>query len=287
MIPPVDSSTSYVANYSYPSSDKYQIIAIALKIIPFVLVGYGIYRYMKGRPSSQQPPSVSLKQFLPSHESINKQIHTPSIETLIDKTRKEPYSFKEVMNLAKKGFERHPDRYTILEDIENKLTRCNYQECIEQEIAPCLHEEEDVYINLPNRKAQTDSSINKDIQIRRAILKFLDLLPGVDRTPSRPIKTNEGDPLTSQEVMANAKNTFYNDPNQEEILNKIQKKLNSCDYERSLRKGTPPYLNSDGYTSSYFFSRLPDEIEIDTAAYRFLRSLPGVDLAPYTGHRLK
>ena len=287
MIPPVDSSTNYIANYSYPSSDKYQIIVVALKIIPFVLVGYGIYRYIKWKASSQQPPPESLKKFLPSHESINKQTHAPSLDTLIDKARKEPYSFKEVMNLAEKGFEQHTDRFNILEDIENKLIRCNYQECIDQQIAPCLHEEEDVYVNVPNHKAHTDSSINKDIQIRRTILEFLDLLPGVDYASSRKLKMNEGDPLILQGVMACAKNTFCNDPKQEEILGKIQQKLHSCGYERSLRKGTPPYLNSDGYTTSYFFSRLPDEIEIDTVVNRFLRSLPGVDLAPYTGHRLK
>jgi hypothetical protein len=201
--------------------------------------------------------------------------------------RDKSYSSEEVIKLAETTFEDHEYRIEILDGIESRLTLRNYQECVNEEIMPSVYGEEDVYINYPNLKAESNSKIRKGILIHQTILAFFDSLPEVDVTPYRAVAIKEGLPLTSQEVMQRADEAFKAHNDKEKILKNIAQKLKSCDYERSLRRGTPPYLNSDGYTSSYYGFRMPDEIEIDKAVSQFLRSLPGVDVAPYVGHRLK
>lgn len=243
------------------------------------LIGFGVYRAIRGRVSHIR------------REVERKDINVPSNELPVDYSapyRDRPYSFEEVLDFARQKFCDHEESSYIIEEIEGRLIRHNYQECLDENVAPYLHEEEDVYVHLPNAKAAIDHRICKKIQMDCAILQFIDSLPGVDLEPYRTIDVREGEPWSVEMVLQNASEQFAEHQHQEAILAKIKAKLKSCKYAQSLSSGTPPHLNSDGFSSSYYDSiQLPDEVEINSAVHRFLYSLPGVDTAPYVGHELK
>ncbi|MBA3238882.1 MAG: hypothetical protein H0T62_11135 [Parachlamydiaceae bacterium] len=268
-------------------SEECQIATIAICAIPLIIItGWGVYRMIVWNRKYQSPTSIKVNNT--SHESLrNNDIKIDILKQQEMSMRKEPYSYDEVISLAETAFKEHTNRIRILEGIENKLERRNYQACVNEGITPFLYGEEDVYIKYPNHKADYDSSIRKDILIHKTVFEFFDLLPGVDVTPYRSVDIKEGMPLTSQEVMERANKEFSEHKDKVEILKKIENKLKTCGYDLSLGKGIPPYLNKDGYFSSYSGARMPDEIEVNAAVSRFLRSLPGVDVAPYIGQRLK
>lgn len=287
----VGNSTSIVASpplgfpeVELPAGQGNTITYIAIGIFSIGAIVYGLYRLKKWRA---KPASSSTTKRVENAASFKKSdgVFIPMEE--LDQNRKIPYSSKEVMDIAKSRFKNHKDAYSILDDLEGKLRRCNYQNFVDEKESPLLYEERDVYIRLKNHKAETNPEILNEILNHQALLDFIDQLPGIDTTPYRKVDINEGEPLTLEEIKARADQKFADDKNKEEILEKITKRLSSCNYERSLQRGTPPYLNSDGYTSSYSGGRMPDEIDIDNAVIRFLRALPGIDKAPYIGSRLK
>jgi hypothetical protein len=280
---------NYISNMLFTPKipAKCQIASIAIGALPLIIIaGWGLYRMIIWNRKYQSPTSIKVDST--SQESLrNNDIKIDILKKKEMMTRKKPYNYEEVLSLSETAFKEHKDRICILEGIENKLERRNYQACVNEGITPFLYGEEDVYIKYPNHKADNDPSIRKDIIIHQIILEFFDLLPEVDVTPYRAVDIKEGMPLTSQEVMKYANKEFSVHKDKEDILEKIENKLNTCGYDLSMRKGTPPYLNKDGYFSSYSGARMPEEIEVNAAVSRFLRSLPGVDVAPYIGQRLK
>jgi hypothetical protein len=274
--------------------EKCRILSIAIAILPVIAVIGCIGWCVRGRIIMRKNNRTSSSKKV--ENTFNKTLEKPlkskkgHMETVAKYEkiiRDTPYSYDEVMTLAETRFQDHQERREILDGIESKLKRRNYQECVNEAIIPSVYGEEDVYIKYHNLKAESDHTIRKGIFIHQTILAFFDSLPEVDVTPYRAVDIKEGLPLTSQEVMQRARETFSDHKDKEEILQKIDNKLKSCDYERSLRRGTPPYMNSDGYYSSYYGFRMPDEVEVDMAVSQFLRLLPGVDMAPYVGQRLK
>jgi hypothetical protein len=264
-----------------------RVLSMTFRLIPFIaILGWGMYRtFLLCRKHRSSTTTKVESTFRRSQKYDQSQVIVSEQKKISD--RKEPYNHEEVMQLSEAKFKDHKYRIRILNGIEAKLLRRNYQTCVDEGVEPSLHGEEDVYIRHPNPKASADSSIREEILIHQTVFEFLDSLPGIDVSPYRSIEIREGIPLTCEEVMKRANKEFSDHKDKEEILKKIEKKLKTCDYERSLRKGTPPYLNSDGYFSTYSGACMPDEIEIKTVVNRFLRSLPGVDAAPYVGHRLK
>lgn len=96
---------------------------------------------------------------------------------------------------------------------------------------------------------------------------------------------NPGKLLTYEEVVEKAERDFQDRKDKNEILDLLKIKLKYFKYKEKLAEGMPPYFHdgTEMYYEEVHWNISQEERNTRSTTFRFMDSLPGIDVTPYTG----